>query len=91
LPLFVEVIEERELKYFLDHIVHGEELPAHAEQEDLRVPMSYQNLINCLRKVLILALFSSRFCLIFNNNLIYYILLLLWFQGYLVKLLIGVI
>lgn len=54
LLLFVQVIQKESLENLLDNVVHSEELPTHAEEEELSVPVSNQYLVNTIAEFLVL-------------------------------------
>jgi hypothetical protein len=56
--LFPNIIEEETLEYLFDNVVNGEELPAHAKQEKLGVPMSNEDFVDCICKFVILMIDS---------------------------------
>ncbi len=54
LLLFVQVIQKESLENLLDTVVHSEELPAHAEEEELGVPVGNQYLVDCIPELFVL-------------------------------------
>ena len=57
-PLLVQVVEEESLKDLLDNVVNDEKLPAHDEEEELRVPVRDQHFVNGSRELLVLVLYG---------------------------------
>jgi len=46
------------LKDLLDNVVNDEKLPAHDEEEELRVPVRDQHFVNGSRELLVLVLYG---------------------------------